>query len=438
MKKSTNTKLTIQNLHVSVEGKDVLKGVSLAVKSGEVHVIMGPNGSGKSTLAYALMGHPQYQVKSHLPANATHQALQAGKSPPKADQPMAGKVECEDKISYRIYLPNAPLPDMPAATDWWQYRVLAPKKFWTLFRLPLALLTDTPFADVIFSPTHYIPRFTRIPRVMSIMDVSYLGYPELFRDHDLYQLTHWTAYSVRHASKILTISEFSRNAIIKAYGVSPQRVVVTYPGLTIMSNVKGHMSNVRERYGIGKHYILSVGTLQPRKNFVRLIEAFAGFLKANKQRFGDIDLVIVGKKGWLYEEILAAPVKFGVANRVKFLNFVPEADLAQLYAHALCFALPSLYEGFGLPVLEAMARKIPVVVSRVSSLPEIAGKAAVYVDPDNTESITRGLLSAVRDRNLKQGRWRVTKGLEQVRKFTWEAAAKKTLGVLEEVADSKE
>ncbi len=347
------------------------------------------------------------------------------------------KVESEDKINFRIYLPSTPLPDMPPETPWWQYRILQPKKLWTLFRLPLALASDQPKADVIFSPTHYIPRFTRLRRVMSIMDVSYLHYPELFRSGDLYQLTHWTAYSVSHAARILTISEFSKNAIMKAYGMTPQKVVVTYPGLSMESKVKSEKLKVIEKYHVSKNYILSVGTLQPRKNYVRLIEAFAKFLKANKQRFGEIDLVIVGKKGWLYEEIFAAPAKFGIADRVKFLDFVSDEDLASLYENALCFALPSLYEGFGLPVLEAMARKVPVVVSRISSLPEIAEKAAVYVNPDDTESITRGLLSAVQDRNLVQGRWRVKKGLEQVNKFTWENAAKKTLEVLEEVGRRK-
>lgn len=369
------------------------------------------------------------------------ESLPAGKAGRKS------KVESENKTIFRIYLPNSPLPDMPEETDWWQYRVLQPKKLWTLFRLPLALASDQPRADVMFSPTHYIPRFTHVPRVMSIMDVSYLHYPELFRRGDLYQLTHWTAYSVFHAERILTISEFSKNAIIKAYGVAPKKVVVTYPGLTMNEKGKSpadakalagrRKSKVIKEYNISKNYILSVGTLQPRKNYVRLIEAFAGFLKKNKQRFGEIDLVIVGKKGWLYEEILAAPSKFGIASRVKFLDFVADPDLASLYENALCFALPSLYEGFGLPVLEAMARKVPVVVSRVSSLPEIAGKAAVYVDPDDTESITRGLLSAVRDRNLMQGKWRTKKGLEQVSKFTWENAAKKTLEVLEDVGRNK-
>lgn len=335
---------------------------------------------------------------------------------------------------FRIYLPSEPLFDMPKETSWWQYRVLQPKKLWTLFRLPLALASDTPRAQVVFSPTHYVPRFTRVPRVMSIMDVSYLSYPELFRPQDLYQLTHWTAYSVAHAKKILTISEFSRDAIIKAYGVPPERVVVTYPGLTNhKSQITMTKQNITHKYHLADHYILSVGTLQPRKNYVRLIEAFSKFLTSNKQRFGVIDLVIVGKKGWLYDEILTAPSRFGVADRVKFLNFVPDQELAVLYKNPLCFVIPSLYEGFGLPALEAMAYSVPVVISDVSSLPEIAGKAGIYVDPNDVGAIAKGLLTAVRQRNLIQGKVRIRAGLEQVKKFTWENAARKTLVILEEV-----
>lgn len=336
-------------------------------------------------------------------------------------------------VTFRIYLPSDPLIDMPKETQWWQYRVISPKRFWTFFRLPLALLTDRPRADVVFSPTHYIPRFTRIPRVMSIMDLSYFHFRKLFRPKDHYQLVHWTAYSVAHATKIITISEFTKNAIIKAYGVVKKHVVVTYPGVTMVSKVESLKSKVTEKYHISKNYILSVGTLQPRKNYVRLIEAFSKFLTSNKQRFGLIDLVIVGKKGWLYEEILAAPSRFGVADRVKFLNFVPDQELAVLFKNSLCFVMTSLYEGFGLPALEAMAYSVPVVVSDVSSLPEIAGKAGIYVDPNDVVSITKGLLSAVRQRNLIQGKVRIRAGLEQVNKFTWENAARKTLVILEEV-----
>lgn len=325
-----------------------------------------------------------------------------------------------------VFLPTAPLPDMPKETPHWRYQISGPAKLWTYIGLPLAMKSQR--LDVMYSPTHYVPRFTSVPRVMAIMDISYLKYPELFKAKDLYQLKHWTAYSASHAAKIFTISQASKNDIMDSYNVPATKVVVTYPGFT-MTNP----SNAQSKYKISKNYILSVGTIQPRKNFTKLIEAFSIFLRENKQKFADLELVIIGKKGWLYGEILAAPKKYGVADRVKFLDFVPDADLPSFYAHALCFALPSLYEGFGLTVLEAMAYKCPVVVSNVSSLPEIAGKAAVYVNPKSAQSIADGLLTAVRQRNLVQGKARIKLGTEQVEKFTWEKAAKQTLAVLEEI-----
>lgn len=339
----------------------------------------------------------------------------------------------------RVYLPSKPLSDMPPQTSWWTYEVRVPSRLWTFIGLPLAILIDTPRADVVFSPTHYIPRFLSIPRVMAIMDLSYLLFPSMFRSGDLYQLVHWTGYSVAHASRIVTISEFSKNAIMKAYGVPSGRVIVTYPGLT-MADGKKQIANVDifQKYSLPKHFILSVGTIQPRKNYVRLIEAFSQFLRQNRQKFGEIALVIIGKKGWLYEQILTAPKRFGVDGKVKFLDFIADRELPLFYRHALCFALPSLYEGFGLPVVEAMAHRCPVVISNVSSLPEIAGRAGVCVDPKDVGSIARGLLTAVRQRNLMQGRYRIQKGVEQVKLFTWEKAAQQTLEVLEEIRDKKQ
>lgn len=321
-----------------------------------------------------------------------------------------------------VFLPGSPRRDFPEETVNWRYKVCIPSKLWTFVGLPLAMKHEQ--LDVMFSPTHYIPRFTSVPKVMAIMDVSYLKFPNLFKAKDLYQLKRWTAYSVKRAEKILTISWASKNDIIKAYGVPDDRVIVTYPGF-IMKKVIATKTY--------KNYIVSVGTLQPRKNYSKLIEAFSLFLKANKQKFSDLQLLIIGKKGWLYEEIFAAPKKFGVEDKVKFLDFVKDEDLPGYYAHALCFALPSLYEGFGLPVLEAMAYKCPVVVSNVSSLPEIAGEAAVYVNPESAQSIAQGLLTAVRERNLVQGKERIQKGVSQVKLFTWEKAAKQTLEVLENI-----
>ncbi|HLD24583.1 MAG TPA: glycosyltransferase family 1 protein [Patescibacteria group bacterium] len=314
-----------------------------------------------------------------------------------------------------VYLPDSVKPHMPHETATWKYHIVGPKPFWTFVGFPLALMRS--YHDVVFSPTHYIPRWVSMPRVMAIMDVSYLKYPELFRPQDLHKLVNWTVYSVRHAVRIITISEFSKNAIIEAYGVPKSRVVVAYPGLSMRQTTKSSKKR-------GTPYILSVGTLQPRKNFVRLIEAFAT-LDDKK-----IELVIVGKKGWMYDDILNAPNRYGVSDRVRFLDFVPDDELPSLYNSAACFALPSLYEGFGLPVLEAMSYGVPVVVSTSSSLPEIAGEAGIYVDPEDVSNIAKGLTQALTENNVE----RIKTGKERVKIFTWDKAAEKVMKVLEEVA----
>lgn len=326
----------------------------------------------------------------------------------------------------RVYLPRPRKPHMPKQSACWTYEERSPKVFWTFWALPKALRTDKPKADAVFSPTHYIPRFTKIPKVMAIMDLSYLSYPELFRKQDLYKLEHWTAYSARHAKAIITISEFSKNAIIKAYRVPKSRVIVAYPALPKVLPGKTSM-NARPK-GITGEYILSVGTLQPRKNYERLIEAFAALKKK------DIALCIAGKKGWLYDDILSAPARYGVEDRVKFLDFVKDSELPSLYAHAVCFALPSLYEGFGFPVLEAMSYGTQVVVSDTTSLPEIAGEAGIYVDPERTESITRGLEKAVKEYGTERAKKRIAKGRARAKEFTWDKAAAQVLEVIENVA----
>ena len=326
----------------------------------------------------------------------------------------------------RVYVPGKVASHMPRESASFRYRMVNPKQFWTFIGLPLAVTLDRPVADVIFSPTHYIPRFVATSRVMAIMDVSYLTYPTLFRSQDLYKLVHWTAYSVRHAAKIITISEFSKHAIIDTYHVPASDVVVAYPALPDSVSQDVMAKSTDSSISVPKRYILSVGTLQPRKNFTRLIEALS--LLPDKE----ISLVIVGKKGWLYDDILSAPQKFGLEERVQFLNFVPDSALPQLYKHAVCFALPSLYEGFGLTVLEAMSHDIPVVVSKTSSLPEIAGDAGIYVDPEDAASIAAGLIQAI----TEEGKTRIDRvklGKDRVKDFTWDKAAEKVMAVLTEV-----
>ncbi len=171
-----------------------------------------------------------------------------------------------------------------------------------------------------------------------------------------------------------------------------------------------------------------VGTLQPRKNIERLIEAFAKLIIKHP----NLSLLVVGKKGWLYEGILEAPKKFGIKESVRFIDFVQDQELPSLYKNAKCFVLPSLYEGFGLPVLEAMKYGCPVVTSNVSSLPEAGGDAALYVDPQNVNDIAEKIDKVLSDPKLREEM--VKKGHEQVKKFSWEKTARETLRVLEEIA----
>jgi len=299
---------------------------------------------------------------------------------------------------------------------------------WTLIGLSLEFLLKRSKPDVFLSPTHYLPIFAPSYSVISIMDVSYIKFPELFQKSDLNQLTKWTKYSVKKAKRVFTISGSSKDDIIREYRVSKDKVIVTYPGIKLksqMSKLKTATQNsklLKEKYGIEGEYILFVGTLQPRKNIVRLVEAFS------KLKNG-IKLIIVGKKGWMYEEILAAPKKFGIEDKVKFLDSVTDEELPFFYKYALCFVLPSLYEGFGLPVLEAMKYGCPVVTSNVSSLPEAGGNAALYIDPLNVDDIVKNLESIIQNSELRTKL--IKKGYEQVKKFSWEKTARETLRVLQ-------
>ena len=329
-------------------------------------------------------------------------------------------------LKFSIYLKDFPRGDMPSTSLFWQYKVVGPKKFWTRVGLPLALFSKNDKPDVFFSPTHYGPKFSPMQTAISIMDLSFLHFPSLFIKKDLYQLTNWTKASALKAKKIFTISDFSKSDIIKSYKVSEGKVVVTHLGIKPTLGTKVlNMTDLNKKFGIKGKYILFVGTLQPRKNITKLIEAFS------KLKQNDISLVIVGKKGWLYDEILAAPTKYDVKERTKFLEFVSNEDLPSLYKNALCFVLPSLYEGFGLPVLEAMKFGCPVITSNVSSLPEAGGDAALYFDPENVDDISKKIEEIISDEKLRQDM--IKKGYNQIKKFSWEKTAKETLSVLEEM-----
>lgn len=327
------------------------------------------------------------------------------------------------KNDYIILLPNPPLDDLPKERMGWKYKILKPKQFWTRLALPFYLFTVRSKPDLIFSPTHYIPRFSPVKRIVTIFDLSFLHFPEMFNKRDFWQLKNWTKFSVENSSHIITISNSTKRDISTNYKIKKDKITVAYPGFNkeIFYPIKGK-KNTEDPY------IIYIGTIQPRKNLIRLMEAVA--------RIDTLQLVIVGKikgegkEGWKYKEILKAPESLGIGDRVEFKGFVPTEDLPELISSAQAFVLPSLYEGFGIPVLEAMACGTPVIVSNVSSLPEVIGNAGLIVDPYSTDQIEQAIRILITDKKLQQKYSKL--GLSQAKKFSWEKMARTVLKVFEE------
>lgn len=332
-----------------------------------------------------------------------------------------------------IYLRNRPLNNLPEERAGWKYKTFGPQKFWTQFALPLHLYLERKKPDVFFTPGHYAPRFSPIPTVVSILDTSYLLFPQYFRRRDYLQLKNWTSYSVKNAAIVITISNSTKHDIIKYYRIKEDKISVVYPGYDrdrFYENLPVEkVGSVLDKYHIKKPYILFVGTIQPRKNLLALIEAY----KKIREEGMKIDLVITGKIGWLYGKIIKETKSSEVAKDIRVTGFVDNKDLPLLYKGATCFVMPSLYEGFGIPVVEAMAVGTPVVISNTSSLPEIAGNAGIFIDPRNLESLEEGIKHTVRMPENERVT-RIGKGLEQVKQYSWEVCVDQIYKVLEEVA----
>jgi glycosyltransferase involved in cell wall biosynthesis len=324
---------------------------------------------------------------------------------------------------FLIYLKSQPLPDMPKMN----YRVIPFPKFWTQTRLPWDLLTHFPRPDVFFSMTHYAPRVSPVPTVVSIMDLGFLQTPEQFTKKDFKQLKDWTEYSVKQAKKIIAISEYTKKDITREYGRKPEDIIVT--PLSYDKKLFRPTKNIKvlEKYGIKRDYILFLSSLKPSKNIEGLIRSFSMLDAQNYQ------LVIAGKKGWLFDKIFTLVKTLKLDDRVIFTGFVDEEDVPVLMTHAGAFVMPSFYEGFGIPVLEAMACGTPVVVSKIASLPEVAGNAGIYIDPYNNSSIMEGIKTAI---GPERSRW-VKLGLERVKMFDWEKTAQITIKCLETATTSR-
>lgn len=280
------------------------------------------------------------------------------------------------------------------------------------------------------------PLLTNVPTIVTVHDVSFIEHPEYFTPSRRRQLRLTVGHSVRKAARILTVSEFSRDAILRAYRVDPDRVRVipnaANPEFRVIGREKARKAVV-ERLKFTEPFVLSVGDLQPRKNQIGLIEAFAKLLHESPQL--PHHLVLTGKKTWFSHKVTEAAKASGIAGRIHFTGFVSDAELLDLYNACDCFVFPSFYEGFGLPILEAMACGRAVACSNTSSMPEVADGAGLLFNPHETSEITRALRDILLDAELRGRMERL--GLQRAAGFTWKKSARATLDVYKEVANQK-
>jgi len=275
------------------------------------------------------------------------------------------------------------------------------------------------------------PPFAPCPVVATIHDLSFEHLPETFKRRSWMQLRLTVRRTARMAAHIITSSEYSRRDLIETYNIAPERITVTLAAAAphFRPAAPAEVSDVRRRYGIGGDYVLAVGSIQPRKNLVRLVRAYSD-LRRRRSHDKLPQLVLVGKRAWLYGETLRAVEQSGVSSNVIFTGYVPESDLPALYTGALCFVYPSYFEGFGLPPLEAMQCGAAVVAGNRTSLPEVVGDAGLLVDPFDEDAIGAAIATLIDDGELRARLG--ARAQARAALFSWAETARRTLQVYEQ------
>ena len=340
-----------------------------------------------------------------------------------------------EQVRFQVLIPSlAEIEPVPVAQrpgfEWVACPLMRLRQVWKVGQM-FTLAANRLKADVAFLPFPAPVYFNGAPLVVTIHDVIPLLFPADFKSPAGLFLQHCFRTSLNRADLILTDSEYSKSDMVSRLGVPAERVVVTYAGFD--RGLFGPPSGgprpeaaALARGSVNRPYILHVGTLQPRKNVVRLVQAYRA-LRARRKDL-DCQLVICGPVAPGSEDVLHLLAEPELRGRVVATGAVPDPDLAALYRGASCYAMPSLYEGFGLPVLEAMASGCPVMSSNRSCLPEIAADAALYFDPESVEEISLAMERLLSDSALRE--CLSERGLERAKQFSWENCARRTLRAL--------
>jgi len=332
--------------------------------------------------------------------------------------------------SYLIYITKSQ-ESRVKSLDWpgnFEFRVISLARLWT--QVGLALRTFIDPLDVLFVPSHTLPLFRR-PGLKTVITVHDLGaeyLPELHQLKQILYLKLMTHYQIKTATKVIGVSEATKNDLVKRVGIKRGKVEVIYEGVdkNIFKLIENDvLNNILIGLNLRKNnYFLFVGTVQPRKNIERIIKAFALF---SADKLGYM-LVLAGGKGWKTDEIYKLPAQLGIKDQVRFLGRVRDEELVGLYNGAVGLVYPSLFEGFGLPIVEAFACGCPVITSNSSSMPEVAGDGAILVDPENVDEIYSAMKRITEDDVLRLSL--IKKGILRLGKFDWKDAAARTIEVL--------
>jgi len=347
-----------------------------------------------------------------------------------------------DSDQFILYSKEKLQGDLGELQENWKSKILRwpPKKLWTQLRLSWEMLVHKP--DVLFVPAHTIPVIHPKNTITTLHDVGFERYPEIYSKKELAYHRFSARFALKHAKRIITPSNFSKQEMIDIYETNSDKISVIYNGYDRNKYKvlpREEIQKVLDKYSLDKPYFFFVSRLVEKKNVIGLIKAFRIFIESGirnprprqAKRGGHesgINLVLVGEPGHGYGRIKKAIENSAVKDRIIKLGWVAEEDMPALFNGAMAFVFPSFYEGFGIPVLEAMACGIPVIASNKASLPEIVGKAGLLVDPKNIEELAKKMGKVVSDEGLRSEMRE--KGLKQAQKFSWEKCAEETYRIL--------
>jgi glycosyltransferase involved in cell wall biosynthesis len=339
----------------------------------------------------------------------------------------------DKKNDYTLYAKNLDHPFYRIFRDSENFRLKSLKYKRPILGIPLSLAKESYVDKLDILHVQYNgPPVHRGKLIVTIHDLAFIHFPETFDRFQRYRLKILVPMNAKKAKKILCGSRYSKKDISEYYKIEESKIEVTPYGFTPYENVaerEGEKSkNILAKYGIQEKYIFSLGRLNERKNLSSLIFAYKGLRDAGSL---DFKLAIGGKKDFLFGKVLSEIKSSGYENDIILTGYIDDKDLPVLFRNAEFFVYPSLFEGFGLPPLEAMAYGCPVITSDVSSIPEVVGDAGILIDPNSVEEISSAMKKIVSNPDLKEEMRK--KGSEQAKLFDWETTARKTLDIYEQV-----